>query len=256
MLRPAIQPLAAPRELFASRIRLPDDAATTLHVARFDRATVRARVVRLPPRLPLRSWCTAAGVDDAIVGGFFVRPEGTPLGDLRIGGMTMRTVPFDSPWDERRSCVHIDGGRIALASRDELEAMPAGDLLQAGPMLVRDAANCAAAGHDPEGFSAGSRQFDSDITVGRYPRAALALTPSDVLAVVCDGRTDADAGLTLSELAAALVDLGAEQAINLDGGGSASLVFDGRLRNRPHEEHGVPLPVGRPIATAITFSSR
>src|SRR5215211_7065722 len=65
MLRPAIQPLAAPRELFASRIRLPDDAATTLHVARFDRATVRARVVRLPPRLPLRSWCTAAGVDDA-----------------------------------------------------------------------------------------------------------------------------------------------------------------------------------------------
>jgi hypothetical protein len=254
MLRPASQPLAAPRELFASRVRLPDRAATTLHVARFDRAAVRARVVKLPPRLPLRTWCAAAGIDDAIVGGFFVRPEGTPLGDLRIGGMTMRTVPFDTPWDDRRSCVHIDDGAITLAARDALEATPSGDLLQAGPMLVRDGSNCAAAGHDPEGFSAGARQFDSDITDGRYPRAALALTPSDILAVVCDGRTDSEAGLTLAELASALVDLGAEQAINLDGGGSASLVFDGELRNRPHEEHGVPLPSGRPIATAITFS--
>jgi exopolysaccharide biosynthesis protein len=71
--------------------------------------------------------------------------------------------------------------------------------------------------------------------------------------VVCDGRTRDEAGLTLSELADALVELGAEEAINLDGGGSASLVVGGRLRNRPREEHGVPLPAGRPIATAIAF---
>jgi exopolysaccharide biosynthesis protein len=127
-------------------------------------------------------------------------------------------------------------------------------LLQAGPLLVRDGASRIHRGADPEGFSAGARQFDSDITRGRYPRAALAVAGGDLLAVVCDGRARDEAGLTLAELADALIELGAEEAINLDGGGSASIVFGGRLRNRPREEHGVPLPAGRPIATAIAFT--
>src|SRR5919199_89918 len=82
---------------------------------------------------------------------------------------------------------------------------------------------------DPEGFSAGQRQFDSDITEGRYPRAALGIAPGKLLAVVCDGRADDDAGLSMGELAETLVALGAHSAINLDGGGSASLVAGGRL---------------------------
>jgi exopolysaccharide biosynthesis protein len=62
--------------------------------------------------------------------------------------------------------------------------------------------------------------------------------------------------MTLAEFAQALVDLGAEDAINLDGGGSASLVQGGRLRNRPREEHGIDLLEGRPIVTAIVFEPR
>ena len=111
-------------------------------------------------------------------------------------------------------------------------------------------------GGDAEGFSAGSRQFDSDITVGRYPRAALAIAGDKLLAVACDGRSDRDAGLTLGELADALVSLGAKYALNLDGGGSASLVHEGRLRNRPREAHGIDLLDGRPVATAVVFEER
>jgi exopolysaccharide biosynthesis protein len=98
-----------------------------------------------------------------------------------------------------------------------------------------------------------ARQFDSDITRGRYPRAALAVTDERLLLIACDGRTGRDAGMTLSELASALVKLGATDALNLDGGGSASLVYDGRLRNRPREEHGVDLLEGRAIVTAIAL---
>ena len=76
-----------------------------------------------------------------------------------------------------------------------------------------------------------------------------------LLAVVCDGRTRRDAGMTLPELADALVGLGATDALNLDGGGSASLVHDGRLCNRPREQHGVDLLEGRPIVTAIAFDA-
>jgi exopolysaccharide biosynthesis protein len=62
--------------------------------------------------------------------------------------------------------------------------------------------------------------------------------------------------MTLIELADALVDLDAIEALNLDGGGSASLVHDGRLRNRPREPHGADLLEGRPVVTAIVFEPR
>lgn len=145
---------------------------------------------------------------------------------------------------------------MSIARRDELVAAPAGDLLQAGPLLVAGGRAVFVDGEDPEGFSAGARQFDSDITAGRYPRAALAIAGDRLLAVACDGRAQRDAGMTLGELADALVALGATEALNLDGGGSASLVQSGRLRNRPREEHGADLLEGRPIVTAVVFEPR
>jgi hypothetical protein len=207
----------------------------------------------LPGSQTLHTWCAIEGISDAIVAGFFSRPAVTPLGELRIEGARVPSIPFDSPWNGLRSCIHIDGRGVRIAPRWAIAAEPRGDLLQAGPLLVQRGASRLEGGVDPEGFSAGARQFDSDITLGRYPRAALAIAGDDLLAVVCDGRANDEAGLTLSELADALVQLGAEDALNLDGGGSASLVVDGRLRNHPREEHGVPLPAGRPIATAIAF---
>ena len=208
----------------------------------------------MDPPAPLASWSAATGIRHAIVGGFFVREHGIPLGDLWLGGRRVDSVPFDEPWDATRSCVAIHGDRIAIASRDELPRRPAGDLLQAGPLLVAGHRPVIHEGVDPEGFSANSRQFDSDITAGRYPRAALGTVPGWILAVACDGRSEDDAGLTMRELAELMADLGADRAINLDGGGSTSLVYDGLLRNTPREEHGIELLVGRPVSTALVFS--
>jgi len=118
---------------------------------------------------------------------------------------------------------------------------------------VRDGASVVT-GHDDEGFSAGAHQFDSDISAGRHPRCALALTSRHLLAVACDGRHANDVGLTLGELAGALVGMGAISALNLDGGGSASLVCHGELVNRPREQHGVDLLDGREVATALVFA--
>jgi exopolysaccharide biosynthesis protein len=164
-------------------------------------------------------------------------------------------VPFDAPWHELRACVHATAGRVRIARRPDLPAQPRGDLLQAGPLLVRDGRPCT--NGDPEGFSAGARQFDSDITAGRHPRAALALARGRrLLAVASDGRSADEAGLTLPELAEALVALGAVQAVNLDGGGSTTLVCGGLVRNRPREPDGSALDGGRPIPTALLFTPR
>jgi hypothetical protein len=238
------------------RRQLGDGARTTLHVARFELDEFQPRVVILERPLPLVRWCRQAGVTDAVVGGFFVRATGTPLGEVRIDGRRQPTRAFDPPWDASRACLHAGPRAVRLARRDELPDVGDGDLLQAGPALVRAGRSAIVPGEDVEGFSAGAHQFDSDITAGRYPRAALARCGDRLLAVACDGRSRRDAGMTLAELADALVELGADEALNLDGGGSASLVLGGRLRNRPREEHGVALLEGRPIVSAVVFEPR
>lgn len=238
------------------RVRLADGARTTLHVAAFDLVAWTPRVVVLDRPTPLVRWCRAEGVRHAVVGGFFRRADYAPLGELRVGGAVGPFVPFDAPWGDVRACLQVQGGRLRIASRMMLGASPAGDVLQAGPLLVLDGRSAIVEGEDREGFSAGAHQFDSDITDGRHPRVALALTGERMLAVACDGRTRRDAGMTLGELADALIELGASEALNLDGGSSASLVVGGVLRNRPREQHGVDLLDGRPVVSAIAFDPR
>jgi exopolysaccharide biosynthesis protein len=120
-------------------------------------------------------------------------------------------------------------------------------------MLVRDGAPLRDL-HDPEGFVAGAHQFDSDITSGRHPRAALGTSDDELIALVCDGRrTGIDVGLTLPELAELMADLGARHAINLDGGGSTALIHHGHLLNRPYDAQDRPSSNSRAVATAALF---
>ncbi len=258
-MTPATETLRAAWSLPAGRFErlrlgLEDGATTTVHVARFPRAATRTALVGFARPRRLIEWCGATGVPHAIVAGFFVRPEGRPLGELRIDGIARDHVPFSAPWGGRRACVAVSDGAVEIDSRPAMAHTPGEDLLEVGPLLVRDGVSVIDGVADPEGFSSGSEQFDSDITRGRYPRAALGISADELIAVACDGRAADDAGLTLGELAETLAGLGSERAINLDGGGSTSLVFDGILRNTPREEHGVRIAGGRPVATALTFS--
>ena len=250
----ALQPLGTPRRttpVVKERVTLADGAATTVYVAAYPRALTEVKVVLVRNRR-----LADCGHEDAIVGGFFTRPDGVPLGEVRTRGVARSHVPFDDRWAAERSCLHVAGGVPRIAPRSELPAQPRGDLLQAGPLLVRDGRAVYDRSLDPEGFSAGAHQFDSDITAERHPRAAIAISGTHLLAVACDGRSSAEAGLTLEELAAVLADLGAESALNLDGGGSTTLIAGGRLRNRPRGGFNRPEPGGRPIATALVFQRR
>jgi hypothetical protein len=235
------------------RLSLDDGACTTAHVACYPLACTVLKVQRLPALTRLQAWCAEHDVAEALVGGFYVRRPGVPLGELRLDGVAQPFVPFTHPWGDQRACVSVVGEMVRIARRDELPANPPGDLLQAGPLLVRGG---RAVGGDEEGFSATADQFDSDITVGRHPRAALGIDGERLIAFACDGRADDEAGLTLDELAATMTRLGAREALNLDGGGSTSLVCAGHLRNNPREAHEVAVPGGREIATALVFARR
>ena len=239
------------------RQELDDGLATTIYATRHPAARTRPRVVVFAEPQRLDVWCRAAGVDEAIVGGFFVRDPYRPLGEVWIDGRTVTHEPVPDPWAQRRACVLAGDGGIEILSRAHAPQRPQGDLLQAGPLLVSDGAVAFDPRADHEGFSAGAEQFDSDITAERHPRAALGVCDGELIAVTCDGRrTGVDAGLSMSELARVMVDLGAERAINLDGGGSATHVHCGHLLNRPYSDQDQPGPESRPVVTALALESR
>jgi Phosphodiester glycosidase len=239
-----------------SRIRLADGLETTVYLVVHPRRATRVRVTCFEEPQRLDFWCAANDRPEAIVAGFFVRDPWRPLGEVRIGGRPLAHEPIAAPFGPARSCVHIEpDGAVVLAPRGEIAPAPSGDLVQAGPRLVAGG-RVVVDDEDREGLSAGAGQFDSDITAERHPRCALGVNEDELLAVCCDGRrTGVDAGLDLAELARLLVSLGATDAINLDGGGSATLVHRGHLLNRPYSSVDQPGPESRPIVTALLFDS-
>ncbi|MCH3959631.1 MAG: phosphodiester glycosidase family protein [Selenomonas sp.] len=101
------------------------------------------------------------------------------------------------------------------------------DIMGAGPCLV----------HNGQiSVTAADEEFPSDIRYGRAPRSAVAvLRNGNYLFAVVDGRQECSHGLTLTEWAVLLKKVGAQEAMNLDGGGSSDLVVGGQVQNSPSD---------------------
>lgn len=87
----------------------------------------------------------------------------------------------------------------------------------------------------------------------RHPRSAVAkMNDGKFLMITVDGREPGvSVGMTLQELAEYLLNLGAVDAMNLDGGGSTTMVLDGKVVNKPSDPTGE-----RKIGDAIVVSLR
>jgi exopolysaccharide biosynthesis protein len=85
-----------------------------------------------------------------------------------------------------------------------------------------------------------------------HPRTAIAkLKSGEVLLVTVDGRQTASIGMSLTMLADLLTEFGAVEAINLDGGGSTTMVVRNKLMNKPSDVTGE-----RPVSDAILVFPR
>ena len=75
---------------------------------------------------------------------------------------------------------------------------------------------------------------DQFLNLSHEPRTALAYNEDTLFLIVADGRQPKySTGLTLYEIATILIELGAKEAINLDGGSSSTFVVDGKVINKP-----------------------
>ena len=129
-----------------------------------------------------------------------------------------------------------DAVRVAEAIGAPWESLPT--VIGAGPMLVKDGA-----AH----VTAEEEEFPPDIARGRAPRTAFGVTAEGhYLLAVVDGRQSHSIGCTLQEMAEFMLQFGAVQAINFDGGGSSALVVGGELENSPSD--GQERAVGSALA--------
>ena len=122
--------------------------------------------------------------------------------------------------------IYSDGSfgiiREAEITAQELLESGAQDVLSFGPALIENGAISVSV-NDEVGRAKASN-----------PRTAIAVIDElHYLFVVSDGRTNESEGLSLYELAVFLQSKGVQTAYNLDGGGSSTMVFNGRVVNNP-----------------------
>ncbi len=73
----------------------------------------------------------------------------------------------------------------------------------------------------------------------KHPRTAVAkLKDGKFLMITVDGRSEESGGIGLQNLAEIFLELGATDAMNLDGGGSTTMFLDGKVVNKPSDKEG------------------
>lgn len=115
--------------------------------------------------------------------------------------------------------------QISTASLPSLSVARAA--ISGGPILVKN-------GKRQKIRAEADAAYEFSSMLEQHPRSAVGWNQDSFFLVEVDGRQkDLSVGMTLDELSTFLVKLGCQEAMNLDGGGSSTLWYDGEVRNNP-----------------------
>jgi hypothetical protein len=119
-------------------------------------------------------------------------------------------------------------------------------IVGAGPLLLRDGISLGLGQSDAEGFA-------PDFGRSRHPRTALGIrADGTIVLLTVDGRQpEKSVGMTILELSELMREWGCRDALNLDGGGSTTMVVGGKLVNNPSDAAGE-----RPVSDALLVRPR
>jgi len=187
---------------------------------------------------------TSGGVD------WVLEPSGTgPWLPLRVGQFYTAKVrevknAGDAPLARDTLVLSIGPGLVT-----QVPALRPGATLQIATETVPDLSGAEVAiGGGPALVQDGKPMQWSGFLHIRHPRTALGWNKDFIFMVEVDGRqSNLSVGMTFPELASYLVKLGCQQAMNFDGGGSATLWALGAVRNSPSEGEE------RPSANALVL---
>lgn len=177
-----------------------------------------------PPQ-KVSTMCTSNPLNIAALNGGFYKlalENRTPLDWLVIHSQKIQSLRNYS-----RPCIYLTKEEVYISSPSEDREFDS--VLQAGPLLLNQGSIC----YDYSDFQENALDFDADITAERYPRSVFGYDSQFYYFLVIDGRLERSHGLYIEETALLAQKVGMLSAINLDGGGSSTLIVDQQLINEP-----------------------
>ncbi len=160
--------------------------------------------------------------------------EEIPGSKVAINGSFFNTSSYDpnnpdEPWGGGTTYLKVDGevihnlgggAGLVFNNREEVTILPENSNWP-GPLPAWDNAIT----NHPMLLVNGVIQIEGDTV--RHPRTVVGIDdwsdPDTLILLVVDGRTEEAAGMTFHELSLVMLELGATEAFNLDGGGSSTL---------------------------------
>ncbi|GGG97151.1 hypothetical protein GCM10007415_35550 [Parapedobacter pyrenivorans] len=194
-------------------------------------------------RLDSTSQIAAAyGAVVAINGGFFDMKNGGSVDFVKVDNQVVNRTRAQT---ERADAVLLISRRkteIQSAASIDYEYNKVPNVMLSGPLLIQDGV----------AEVLNSNPFNDN----RHPRSAVATTvDGKLIFVVVDGRNKLSAGMNLDELTKMLGWLGADDAMNLDGGGSSTLYVKGATEtgvvNHPSDNKKFDHMGQRPVANIV-----
>lgn len=165
----------------------------------------------------------------------YLRVDGAELAPNARDGRHGRSIRQTGSVATSHGALYVLKGDVLSRWERDIEAE---DVVTTGPLLL-------IAG---EAEPVAKDKFNTN----RHPRTAVGRrADGTVLFVVADGRNAKAAGLSMLELQQVMAALGCVDAINLDGGGSTTMVVRGAIVNHPSDNKQFDALGERPVANAI-----
>lgn len=136
----------------------------------------------------------------------------------------------------------VPGAVVTLSTATEPDLRGARTAIGGGSIITRGGKAAKIERPKP---TPGLNSYTINSMFERHPRAAVGWSQTHIYLVEVDGRQRGlSVGMTLAELGAYMAKIGCEEAINLDGGGSATFWYRGRVVNSPCDGSERPVANG------------
>ncbi len=227
------------------RAEVIGEAGASRPIDGIDRSRGAEEMILFTPEFHRTTLSGPDGVEAVVIGGMVTAVlDGKGSARIPEDGLVLSGAGKAARW--LRDRVH-PGTRLevrtAASTNPGLDFVPE-FILGGGPFILRGGKPAAAS--DPGSYDPGFMEK-------RHPRTAAGVRADGtiVLAVV-DGRHPASSvGMSIAELAGLMLELGAVEAVNLDGGGSTTMVVKGAVVNNPSDPTGE-----RPVGDALLVFAR
>lgn len=209
-----------------------------------------------PARETVDSIATRADAIAAVNAGFFALADGKPAAMLKVGGRLLGGTTRARgavAFRDRRGKTELLFDRVTVQSRQGVYQTRMGTNpkdWRSAPFAVSGAGLLLLRGRTISDWT--DEKVSAAFDTTRHPRTVIGEGGGAIWLITVDGRQpELSVGMNFVELQRLAARLGLHSALNLDGGGSTTMVVHGRIVNHPSEASGP-----RPVSDAILVLPR